>query len=99
MTSRAQHAPFFLADDLIMMAAFRYALGRQSYMAAHVASWIEQHAGQIRESDARLIIRGIDEQAAQGSLGMEMDERRWRRVQARLRAGLKTDPAPAASVS
>ena len=88
MTSNAQHVPLFIADDLIMIAAFRYALGRQSYIVAHIASWIEQHAGQIRDSDARLIIREIDEQAAAGSLGAEMDKRRWRCVQARLRARL-----------
>ena len=71
-----------------MIAAFRYALGRKTYIVDHVASWIEAHAGQSRESDARLIIREIDEQARLGSLGMDMDEKRWRCVQARLRATL-----------
>ncbi len=76
------------ADYLIMIAAFRYALGRMSYMVEHVASWIEQHADTMPENDAQLIIKEIDEQALLGSLGMEMDERVWRRLQARLRLSI-----------
>jgi hypothetical protein len=85
---RSQQLEPVPADYLIMIAAFRYALDRQSYMVEHVASWIGKHADTIPEHDARLVIREIDEQARLASLGMEMDERVWRRLQVKLRASI-----------
>ena len=90
MTGRAQQLAPVQADYLIMVAAFRYALGRMSVIVEHVASWIEKHADTMPESDAQLIIKEIDEQARLGSLGMEMDVLRWRCVQARLRESLSS---------
>ena len=89
--SRDQAGAPIQADYLIMTAAFRYALGRQSYIVGHVADWIIRYADCMPEHDALRIIKEIDEQAEDGSLGMDMDKACWRRVQEMLRASLTRD--------
>ena len=67
-------------DRLILIAAFRYALGRMSYMPSVVAGAIEQCWAELTEHDQRLIKREIDEAIERGHAGMDCDIATWRRV-------------------
>lgn len=67
-------------DRLIAIAAFRYALGRASYIVSHVADWLIANRDQLSAHDRALIVREIDEAAMIGRLGHDCDIRDWERV-------------------
>ena len=67
-------------DRLILIAAFRYALGRCSYMPSVVASVITQCWSSLTEHDQRLIKREIADAIERGHAGMDCDVAIWRRV-------------------
>lgn len=68
-----------IADDLIAVAAFRYALGRQTYIVGYVAGWLIANKDALRR-DAALFVREINEADARGALGADMDRAEWMRV-------------------
>jgi hypothetical protein len=68
------------ADRLIAIAAFRYALGRMTYMPEHVGNWLIKNRDALPEHDRKLIIREIDEAERLHGLGMECDVATWKRV-------------------
>lgn len=57
--------------DLIMISAFRYALGRNSYMPSTVADFIKANIDVLRISHRQLIIYEI-EQAERGDYGYSL---------------------------
>lgn len=65
------------ADDLIAAAAFRYALGRQSYMVGHVGSWLRRNKSLLTANTRDLIIREIYEARDRNGLGMDCDAKEW----------------------
>ena len=67
-------------DRLILIAAFRYALGRCSYMPSVVAGAITQCWPSLTEHDQRLIRREIAEAIERGHAGMSCDVATWRRI-------------------
>ena len=67
-------------DRLILIAAFRYALGRMSYMPSVVAGVITQCWSSLTEHDQRLIAREITDAIERGHAGMDCDVATWRRV-------------------
>ena len=67
-------------DRLILIAAFRYALGRCSYMPSVVAGAITQCWACLTEYDQRLIKREITDAIERGHAGMDCDVATWRRV-------------------
>ena len=67
-------------DRLILIAAFRYALGRMSYMPSVVAGVLTQCWPDLTEHDQRLIRREIAEAIERGHAGMSCDVATWRRV-------------------
>ena len=67
-------------DRLILIAAFRYALGRCSYMPSVVAGVITQCWADLTEHDQRLITREITEAIERKHAGMDCDVATWRRV-------------------
>lgn len=67
-------------DRLIAIAAFRYALGRASYIVSHVADWLIANRDQLSVHDRALIAREIDEAAEHNRLGHDCDVRDWQRV-------------------
>ena len=67
-------------DRLILIAAFRYALGRMTYMPSVVAGFIEQCWRELTEHDQRLIQSEISEAIERGHAGMDFDVATWRRV-------------------
>lgn len=67
-------------DRLIAIAAFRYALGRASYIVSHVADWLIANRDQLTAHDRAMIVREIGEMAERDALGHDCDIRDWERV-------------------
>ena len=65
-------------DQSIVICAFRYALGRRSYMPSLVADWIKEHWSQIDATNRELIAREIEQALERGEAGDRMDEDVWR---------------------
>lgn len=60
--------------QLLYIAAFRYALGRQTYMVPAIAGAIRESRDLLTDETARLMAREIVECK---NLGMECDARTW----------------------
>lgn len=72
--------------DILCISAFRYALGRSSYVPSVIADIIWNNKEQIREATLGLFIREIEERKRLGldSLGMSIDIELWLDLQERL---------------
>lgn len=66
-----------IARDIIFLCAFRYALGRMTYIVSEVAAEIRKNAALLDDSTKRLIIAEITEAEVGGRLGMDMDAKVW----------------------
>jgi len=66
-----------LNEEIVLTCAFRYALGRMTYVVDSVASEIERNVGILPGKDLHLYIKEIDEAEKQNALGMQMDADRW----------------------
>jgi len=53
-------------DDLLVLAAFRYALGRQTYLVHHVQEFLREVWLDLPETARAVIKRDIREAAARG---------------------------------
>lgn len=78
------------ADTLIAVAAFRYALGRMTYMVSLVGDWLIANRAGIDPNSRDLIAREIDQAENSRGLGMEMDAEVWRNV----RDAMRGQPSP-----
>ena len=67
-------------DRLVLIAAFRYALGRCSYMPSVVAGVLAQCWPDLTEHDRRLIRNEINEAIEWGHIGMQCDAATWGRI-------------------
>ena len=80
--------------DLMAMAAFRYCLGRSTYIVGDCADWLIAQWPNIDPQQRAVILRDLeeafkrdDEARASGDnrylpLGMDMDRKEWERVRA-----------------
>lgn len=75
-------------DPIIIFAAFRYALGRMTFIVSDVSDCIERNADKIPRADRGAMIREIAQAIREGQAGMPMDVEIWQRVEARLRRSL-----------
>lgn len=87
-----QQAMPFGPDQFMIVAAFRYCLGRQTYIVHECADWLLAHWGSIEQPVRSLIQRELerafesDDKAravdAQGCkpLGWDCDRQQWERV-------------------
>lgn len=66
-----------LNEEIVLCCAFRYALGRMTYVVDSVASEIERHVDVLPTKDLNLYRREIIEAKDGNALGMEMDAKRW----------------------
>lgn len=64
----------FYVDRNIIIYAFRYALGRQSYAPSIVTDTIKNNIESISEDDISLFIREINECS---DYGMNIDKEHW----------------------
>lgn len=71
--------------QLLYIAAFRYALGRQTYMVPAIAGAIRESRDLLTDETARLMVREIEECK---DLGMECDAEVWRGLAEFLSEGL-----------
>lgn len=67
-----------LNEDIVIGCAFRYALGRKTYVVSSVCDEIERQVDQISEKTRRRMIVEINEAIWTQNAGMEMDVQRWR---------------------
>lgn len=65
--------------DLMIMAAFRYCLGRQTYIASECAEWLEKIWPEITPSTQELIIKEIKEAINKGRIS-DIDLHAWERL-------------------
>ena len=64
--------------SLMLFCAFRYALGRRTYVVSVVVENIHRNWTELPESDRELFVREILEHKARfGKLGDSIDEREW----------------------
>jgi len=67
-------------EQFVVIAAFRYALGRRSYAVSLIAHWLIKNWNEISINDQNLIRREIQEALDHDCAGMEMDKEEWRKV-------------------
>lgn len=67
-------------NRILLICAFRYALGRMSYVVDEIATLIEKNKDWISEGDKELYIKEIDRAIESGRAGMDMDVERWKKV-------------------
>lgn len=67
-------------DQLMAMAAYRYCLGRRSYIVSTCQEWILAIWEQLTNNTRQVMVRDICEALMDGLAGMDCDEHGWRRV-------------------
>lgn len=68
-------------EQIVLNCAFRYALGRSTYVVGSVVDTILRDWDGIDESQKELFVREIAEHKERfGGIGMDMDEREWYRI-------------------
>ena len=67
-------------DRLVLIAAFRYALGRMSYMPSVISNVIIEQWQHLDLNDRALIKREINEAIQMNNAGMWCDVRRWEKI-------------------
>jgi hypothetical protein len=68
-------------DQLMVMAAHRYSLGRSSYIVGACVEWLEQHWGQFTPNTQSVILRDtFQELVRPGGGGWECDRQAWQRL-------------------
>lgn len=70
--------------DTLAPWAFRYALGRMTYVVGEVCRVLEAYSDHLSPQTRRLIIEEITEAERRGGLGMEMDAKQWQRLRGAL---------------
>lgn len=69
----------------VCVCAFRYALGRKSYIVSTIADFLINNKEFLEKKDRELIIKEITEAEEVGRLGMEMDKEDWLKVREELK--------------
>lgn len=67
-----------VVSDGVLFCAFRYALGRMTYVVPEVAEAIEQNLHNIQPKLRHLMVKEISEAIEAKSAGMDMDVDRWK---------------------
>lgn len=74
--------------QILFLAAFRYALGRMTYVVPTVAGMIRENIDYLTGDIINLMIREIEDVDDRGGLGMDVDREIWLRLKADLEAGV-----------
>lgn len=64
----------------LMVCAFRYALGRRTYIVSTVADLIIKYKEKLDTNDIEVIARDIKRALETNNYGMEMDKVEWEKV-------------------
>lgn len=68
--------------QIVITCAFRYALGRMTYVVDSVATAIEAVITELDTNQLSLMSNEIDEAIKDKSIGMDMDKDRWLKCRA-----------------
>lgn len=69
-----------LDERITLLCAFRYSLGRMTYVVSSVINQIIKNWNGLKDSEKSLIKKEINEAITQGHAGMNMDINQWRRI-------------------
>ena len=80
-----------MADDfsLIAVSAFRYALGRRTYIVSVVCNYIKANVAMMERNHLKLIVTEIDDADECNSLGDACDRYEWMQLKEHINAYLK----------
>ena len=67
-------------DDMILFCAFRYALGRQTYIVSLIADEIVERWNTLDSRDHEQYKKEINEAIEASRAGADMDIKQWQRV-------------------
>ena len=67
-------------DAIVLIAAFRYALGRATYIVPYVVDFILRNWDELDMSDRDLIAKEILEARSQNNIGPDCDRKEWDRI-------------------
>lgn len=67
-------------QSIVLGCAFRYALGRSTYVVGSVVSEILRNWDNLRDGDKERFVREIYEQEKKFGLGMECDKKDWYKI-------------------
>ena len=84
-------------DALVLIAAFRYALGRRTYIVEYVVDFIVNNWDELETSDRKLIIKEILDAKDKGCIGQDCDWKSWQRVLG-VEVALRNDEVPNDSI-
>lgn len=77
-----------LDEDITLSCAFRYALGRMTYVVSSVCNEIERQIDSIPPETRRRFIMEIDEAITNKQAGMIIDIERWNECKSKLMESL-----------
>ena len=77
--------------QILFIAAFRYALGRMTYVAPTVAGMIKDNIDYLTGNTINLMIKEIEDGDARGGLGMDVDKEIWLRLKTELQSELEQE--------
>lgn len=67
----------FTVSEETIVCAFRYAVGRKSYVVANIVRDISENADQLSQKTRQLIIKEIKEKWHVNALGHQQDSAQW----------------------
>ena len=81
-------------EEMILICAVRYALGRMSYIVHEVCQYVTFTRKNLSKECIKIIIRDIEEELEMyhrsgNLLGMECDEKEWLKLRDLLKEGLE----------
>lgn len=76
--------------QIVITGAFRYALGRMTYVVDSTCNVIEATASEMDTNQIILMVREIKEADSKDALGMDMDKQRWHKCRDILLAEYKS---------
>lgn len=68
----------------LMVCAFRYALGRRSYITYTISDLLIKHKDKLSAQSRQVILRDIQVAFDKNNYGMEMDKEVWLKLQEEL---------------
>jgi hypothetical protein len=70
--------------EILIICAFRYALGRKTYVVYEVANLVARYKQELSAFAKELIVREIDEALRLNHAGMDCDIKEWKRLKKEL---------------
>ena len=64
-------------DQLMVMAAHRYCLGRSSYIVSSCIEWLDRHWDQISDNTKQVVLRDTQSAVSENLAGHDFDRRAW----------------------